>query len=495
MERKIIGVVDISPSTNLIKVLANAGYTIEAAVADIVDNSISHHAKRIDVNFVHKGKQSYVEIVDDGEGMNDQVLQKAMAFADKSLYDARSVEDLGRYGVGMKTASSSFCDTLQVISKGSNGEINSYWFPFTEKEWKIYKIGTNPDDIKTTTGTRVIWHNLKLANDEKENERILTSDVDAFVNIVDRVESHLSKVFGLLINKNLKIVVNGNTLIGWSPFSIPGLDVSTIYDDSSFVIANQKVHVKAFLLPVADHMSKKQFDYATYDGSRRLADYEGFYVYRNNRMIVCGGWLNIPGLGIGEKFNYARVGIWFEPSVDADRYLRVNFIKDSINPPVDFSKYLLKSAKLARSKSSNSYDYKKNPRPYKRKGKEDDIPVWDVTRKEHSSTFSINQNHPLVQKYTEGMDKRKVKALFNLLAKEFPFRELEDCAPKVDLYSDEDLQSMLNEAFSQEMKIKGTTVEQAMAKIIKEKPFCDEKYKGKCILMLANMVGGINDGK
>lgn len=493
MERKIVGVVDIPPSTNLIKVLANAGYTIEAAVADIVDNSISHHATRVDVNFVRKAENSYVEISDNGDGMNDQQLQKAMAFADKSLYEARDIEDLGRYGVGMKTASSSFCEVLQVISKGDDWQVNSYEFPFSENEWKIYKVETKQDDIKTSTGTRVIWNDLKLANDEKENRRILTSDVDSFVNIVDMVGSHLSKVFGLLIGNSLKIFVNGNSLEGWNPFSIPGLDVSTIYDDSSFVIADQKIHVKAFLLPIADHMNQKQFDYATCKGTGRLADFEGFYVYRNNRLIVCGGWLGIPGLGIGEKFNYARIGIWFEPSVDADKYLRVNFIKDAINPPTDFAHYLTKSAKLARSKSSNSYDYKKNPRPYKRKGKEEAVPVWDVTRKEHSSVFTINQNHPLVQKYIEGMDKRKAKALFNLLAKEFPFQELENSTPKIDTYTDEELQSMLNDAFDLQTKVKGATTDQAMAAIIKEIPFCDEKYKNRCILMLANMAGDTKD--
>lgn len=71
MIRKILRIVDIPPSTNLIKVLANSGYTIEAAIADIVDNSISHHAKNIDVNFVRHGGQSYIEITDDGDGMND----------------------------------------------------------------------------------------------------------------------------------------------------------------------------------------------------------------------------------------------------------------------------------------------------------------------------------------------------------------------------------------------------------------------------------------
>ena len=488
MAGKILGVVPIPPSTNLIRVLANSGYTIEAAVADIVDNSISHGAKNISISFVRDGEESYVEISDDGSGMNDDQLQKAMVFADKSPDETRDIVDLGRYGVGMKTASSSFCNLLQVISKGSDGAVNSYQFPFTEKEWNIYRIETTPGDIPSKTGTRVIWRNLKLTNDKTENDSILSVDVDSFVNIVDKVGSHLSKVFGLLIEKGLSISVNDNKLDGWNPFIVPGLDVATIFDDSSFSISGQKVRVKAFLLPIADHMTQKQLDYATCMGAGRLTDFEGFYVYRNNRLIVCGGWLDLPGLGIGEKFNYARLGVWFEPSVEVDKYLRVNFIKDSVNIPEHFASYLLKPSKMSRSKSSNSYDYKKNPRPYKRKDKEKDIPVWDVTRKEHSSIFTINENHPLVQKYTEEMDKRKVTALFNLLAKEFPFRELENSSPEVECYSDASLQEMLLDEFENKTMTQKLSPKEAVFQIINETPFCDDKYKQKCAVFLTNIL-------
>ncbi len=210
----VLNTVEIPPSTNLIQVLSNSGYTIEAAIADIIDNSIAHKANRIEVSFRRKGPASTVEILDDGEGMNNLDLQKAMTFAYRDIDENRSENDLGRYGVGMKTASSSFCDRLLVESKVDGKKPNAYEFPFKSKEWKIFHMRCEEDCIPFKSGTRITWKELRLSNEPSENKRLLTTDVNEFSRIVERVASHLSRAFGLYIKNGLTIIVNDNQLEG-----------------------------------------------------------------------------------------------------------------------------------------------------------------------------------------------------------------------------------------------------------------------------------------
>lgn len=484
----VLNVYDIPPSTNLIKVLSNSGYTIESALADIIDNSIAHGASEIRVDFHHKGRKSTIEVLDDGEGMNFDVLKNAMMFAHHDVDSERDDTDLGRYGVGMKTASSSFCHVLRVESKGSEGTVNAFEFPFDTKEWKINQVSVSQNAIPYESGTKVVWKDLKIINDPKENEKLLSSDIEAFSSICDRIGLHLSKSFAIYMEKGVQIYVNDNLLEPWNPFKIPNGDVSKIYEESSFVIGDKKVRVEGYLIPNWDRLNDDQREYATCNGTSSITDLQGFYVYRNNRLIVAGGWLGIPGLTLNAKFNFARIGIWFEPTAETDRYFRVNFIKNSVSIPEDFAAYLNKVAKIARSKSSNSYDYKKNPRPYKKHNKDQDLSVWNVQRKEHMSYFTINENHPLVQRYTEGLDKRKRKALFSLLAKEFPTADLSNGPAGVEDYDDEQLRELLRDSYDLKRKVKGMTFHETRDAILKEKPFSLDRYRNKVIAMLVDFL-------
>ena len=121
--------------------------------------------------------------------------------------------------------------------------------------------------------------------------------------------------------------------------------------------------------------------------------------------------------------------------------------KNSINVPEEFANRLIKVAKVARSKSSNSYDYKKVKRPYQRHDRTSDVRVWDVQHKEHTAYFTINEEHPLVKKYTEGLHEAKKRALFSLLIKEFPIQELSSGITARPEYSDDELYAMLLDSY------------------------------------------------
>ncbi len=102
------------------------GYSIEAAIADIIDNSVAATAGKIDIDFFPIG-HSYISILDDGHGMSEEELIIAMQYGSRSPLDERAENDLGRYGLGMKTASLSQCRILTVISKKDGKVSGAQW--------------------------------------------------------------------------------------------------------------------------------------------------------------------------------------------------------------------------------------------------------------------------------------------------------------------------------------------------------------------------------
>lgn len=103
----------------MLESLRGVGYTTAAALADIVDNSIAAGARHVDVTFFWAGASSTVAILDDGIGMSDPELELAMRLGARNPGEERSPHDLGRFGLGLKTASLSQCRRLTVASRKS----------------------------------------------------------------------------------------------------------------------------------------------------------------------------------------------------------------------------------------------------------------------------------------------------------------------------------------------------------------------------------------
>lgn len=102
------------------------GYSIESAIADVIDNSIAAKASKIDIDFFPLDG-AYISILDNGKGMDENELVKAMQYGSRNPLDKRSSLDLGRYGLGMKTASLSQCRVLTVISKQNDIVVGAQW--------------------------------------------------------------------------------------------------------------------------------------------------------------------------------------------------------------------------------------------------------------------------------------------------------------------------------------------------------------------------------
>ena len=107
----------------LVESTRSIGYTFEAALADIIDNSIGKNATEIRVMYSSIAPQ-FVAIIDNACGMSSAEPETAMRYGSRSSLETRDKDDLGRFGLGLKTASMSQCRKLTVISK-KDGEINA----------------------------------------------------------------------------------------------------------------------------------------------------------------------------------------------------------------------------------------------------------------------------------------------------------------------------------------------------------------------------------
>lgn len=139
--------IDSVPSARrLINSLRDLGYDFVKAAADVIDNSIQAGADKIEINMEFNGDHSWFQVADNGKGMTENELNEAMRFGTEREY---SPNELGEFGLGLKTASISQCRKLTVASR-SNGhesriEIRQLNLDHIEKSnrWQIISIPTN----------------------------------------------------------------------------------------------------------------------------------------------------------------------------------------------------------------------------------------------------------------------------------------------------------------------------------------------------------------
>lgn len=319
MEKEIF---EPSPS-RLIESLRDTGYSFVTAVADIVDNSITAEATTIHINLFSEfdGNLKF-QIADNGTGMNQEELKQAMRYGSPEKDDPQS---LGKFGIGLKTASTSFCRKLTVISQ-KNGEINArQWdLDLIEKSnaWELITPQMNSDDIEflksiscDDSGTIVIWENIDRLI---KNHNKIPGSVQ-IESLVNDLKLHLSGVFGRFLDHdyvdapNIEIFINEEKIEAWDPFC-SWLD-NVEKDENPYEIKEEgnvvgKFQLNAYILPNKNSLTKEEQEKARYG-----LENQGFYIYRENRLIYSGGWLS--RLFIKEShMNLLRVEISFDYKLD-----------------------------------------------------------------------------------------------------------------------------------------------------------------------------------
>ncbi len=378
----------------LIEATRAIGYSVETAIADIVDNSLAANAIRVEINFF-PFDNPYMAILDNGIGMDSEELIQAMRFGSKDPLGKRTMTDLGRFGLGMKTASLSQCRKLTVVSKQGGALSAAQWdLDVIDKsgDWSLGVLDLN--DIVTypyierlvryDSGTLVIWQNLDRMN-------LGESDAGQTMGArMDRVRDHLSLVFHRYLRgeqglRKVEILINDLNIDATDPF-LTGKSMQ-VMDEEIINVNGHKVIVRPYTLPHISLLSEKEIK--RLGGKEGLRKQQGFYIYRNKRLLVWGTWFRL--MRRGELSKLARVQIDVPNALD---YLWALDIKKSLAVPPEVVRKSLGVIidKIADS-SKKTWVFRG-----KRETNDADIHIWSRYKsRDGGVVYEVNRDHPLVE--------------------------------------------------------------------------------------------------
>ncbi|MFB0582816.1 ATP-binding protein [Aeromonas salmonicida] len=395
--------------------MRDIGYSLETAIADLIDNSISAGASKIEIICDVASASPAVVILDNGSGMTEDELLIAMRHGTDSPGRRRSSHDLGRFGLGLKTASFSQCRSLTVVSI-KQGIICG-------AEWNLDRIDASDDwllsilepiDIQAlphiellgNNGTTVIWRELdRLMEDEVGVRR------DEIVNEkIDVVGRHLSLVFHRFLSGEIKgcsklsLSINGHPITAFDPFCRKN-PATQILPEEIVHIGDAQVCLQPFVLPHHSRLSASEYDF--YQDRSDFISNQGCYVYRNGRLMAWGDWFRI--VPKGEATKLARVQIDFPNSLDEDWTIDIK--KSRARPPHAVRERLRQILTKVTARSVTVHRGR-GQKLFQDMGS----PLWERYADQEGIRYSLNTSHPLAQRLKERLDTDGIRHLDLLLA-------------------------------------------------------------------------------
>ncbi|BCP36839.1 hypothetical protein MINTMi198_22090 [Mycobacterium intracellulare M.i.198] len=334
----------VTPSAaRLTDSLRDIGYDFSSAIADLVDNSITAEATEVNVVIEFDGAGSRVFICDNGYGMTLNGLTEAMRFGSRRKYGRG---DLGRYGLGLKTASLSQGRCITVVTRTAAGRrviqtrqldldlIAEFddWLIIEPDRTEVIERARNL--LEDAPGTVVIWEKLdrvvpgKNASGGWARRR--------FEILQQRAADHLAMVFHKFLSgesgkEALVITVNGQKLVPWDPFArtepatreLPEQVFEIEHGDAAGLVT-----LRRFVLPGRDQFSSPA-GFERMSGPLKWNRQQGLYTYRAGRLVQWGGWAGIRG--IDEHTKLARASLEFD--TDLDEAFNINVAKMRVSLP------------------------------------------------------------------------------------------------------------------------------------------------------------------
>lgn len=414
----------------LIESMRSLGYSFPSAIADLIDNSISAHAGNIGI-FSNPSNNPFLIILDDGDGMDEREIYEAMRYGSTNPLEERNRDDLGRFGLGMKSASLSQCRRFAVASRRNGGEVHAF-------SWDLdYVISSGKWMLKGYTAEEIRnFPMISLLYGKKSGTYIILEDFDrirestnqfdtTFSRCLDDMIEHLSLVFHRYIDDGLNISVNGMRIEAKDPFlsyhpATQRKRESTIYMKSANGEREEKITLKPFILPHASKLSQADLDKV--GGKERMRSDQGFYVYRNRRLIVWGTWFRLEHKD--ELNKLARVMVDIPNSLD---YLwSIDIKKSTAYLPDSVKKNMYAAVYEAVQSSERVYTYRG-----RNENKNKDIEyVWDKIKVRDGYKYQINRKLPQLSLLESKMDHEELKLLDALLD------AIESAFPSQALYAD-----------------------------------------------------------
>ena len=412
----------VPEARELIKSIAEQGYSLESALADIIDNSISAKAENVIILTRKLNDRLVLYIADDGVGMSESDLAKNMRMPSSSIEQDRESSDLGRFGLGLKTASFSQTRKLTVLSKHGSSETwaGRRWDVERMLDWDLEIIpprgcavlaGEFDECHSSTLGqiadfkssTIVVWEGLYkflpgASLEEKENglhEQLSTVTLDYLGLIFHRFLDNGKRPFSIKVN---------NVFVeSFDPF--PKSAGLRSLGKERFGADSQSFSMEGIVLPAKAIKAEP----GLYSNSKRnLLDLEGFFVYRAERLIWAGGW----GGMIPRRPNIQLARIRVELGNQSDQLFELNVAKSRVVIPHTLKRGVMRSVLLLIDEAKKEYfsrttvDFKKN---------EKSVQLLDKVATSKGHVVKVNRDHPLIVALKTGLDSRKKALLKGLL--------------------------------------------------------------------------------
>lgn len=403
----------VPPDPALLESMRAIGYTVESAVADVIDNSIAAGAQRVEVLISASGPFQ-LAVLDDGSGMSPTDAVNAMKLAATSPTVNRQPDDLGRFGLGMKTASLSQCRELTLVTR-KNGELTALRWSLDHLmatgNWSLLRLEESHLEgligwsqfRDSQDGTLVHWgslDHLRLSQGDQQG------DLD---RVALRVRDHMALVFHRFISgdgaRRIQFLMNGREIDPIDPFlsRSPKIQKSSW---ESIDVDGHSVHLMAYTLPYLNRMSSRERKAVLSHGT--LRDTQGFYVYRAARLVIWGTWFRVTPRTELAKLTRVRVDI---PNT-LDHLWSLDVKKSKADPPPQIRSRLKELARTMTLPSEQVQTYR--GRRVQQTPSMD--MVWALNVNGDRFNYEINLDHPTIEAFTRTLSERQRKQFGLLLA-------------------------------------------------------------------------------
>lgn len=395
----------------LIESMRDVGYTLETALADVVDNAIAAGATAIQIFSDPGEREPRIAILDNGRGIDAAELLDAMRLGNQSPLNLREPTDLGRFGLGLKTASFSQCRRMTVVTKQRGAAAAATWDldQVAEADDWLVDVPGEPlavpyADRLGASGTLVLWERLDRLSGVDSTE----AGTRLLVRRLSDGRSHLELVFHRFLSggpgrKGLEISLNGRPLEPFDPFHSD--HAATIQGPVDVVrVEGYRVTIQAFTLPHHKKVTPEAWE--RFAGPEGYVKSQGFYLYRANRLIIHGTWFGLARQA--ELTKLARVCIDMPNGLDAE--WKVDIRKASAQPPPQVRERLRRLIETIGATSKRVYTARGQ-----KLASDDPIPVWVRQQNKNEIRYLVNPDHPVLTALLDRLPEGLQRDLFGVI--------------------------------------------------------------------------------
>lgn len=421
------------PDPTLMESMRSVGYDLNTAVADIIDNSIAADARNIDIYYHDYGEEPFIAIIDDGNGMDRDTAIRAMQLAGNNTAAERSAQDLGRFGLGLKTASLSQGRSLTLVSLQQGTMVAFQWDLdrlAQSKTWALEELSTSEvvssapqkvrDALPTRHGTCVLWRNLDRLN----------SIFGKTVADLDKAMSDLADYLALVFHRYLhpyhddpvaqiRIRINDAAVPRRDPFLV---DNPAVQKAPPQLIERTDAVLYGYTLPYQNRLTDEDRSLLglAEERGKTLFDTQGFYIYRAYRLITWGGWYRM--MARSEINKLCRVRIDIPNTLDAQWALDIK--KSTATPPKLVRDSMRRFAKSLAKPSRRVQQFRG-----RKTNKDPHAQMWALIQDRNNEfRYEVNQDNPYIEAFAEtltGKQRLSFMRMLESLASTLPYDDMQ----------------------------------------------------------------------